>query len=238
MDFSEPDSKPDPKYWNLLSEEDREDYRKLRQTLSSPSCKNRRNHSIETFREVVSTIKSYVQKDDENEWKRSLVCGIIWLSDTIAINTHQLRLLTSKCKSSINGSFQALGYGTVPTGADSCGELIKKYSFMKNKFSELRQWTVRQMLSQSPQPKRLADLIPNKKKTPVYVTPPPDLKKTISIDEFEIGNTYEVNLPDVYDDLKLPIESDPLCMIPDNWLSPSRDDSKIIPDFLAGELEL
>ena len=135
-----------PRYFELLSDEDKESYMKLKTQLSSPNCKNRRNKSHEVFKEIVASIKRFSIKGDDSDWKRSLVCGVLWLDHSIAINTHQLRLLITKCKSSINGSFQALGYGTVPTGTEASNELLSKFPFLRNNFAELRQWTVRQMI--------------------------------------------------------------------------------------------
>lgn len=134
----------EPQYWTLLSEKDQQDYIELRDQLFNPQYKNRRNQSNEVFKNVIDLIKRFVVKNDENDWKRSLVCGTIWLKDSIAINTHQLRLLVDKCKSSINGSFQAIGYSTIPAGTDSAKELIAKFPFMRDNFGELRQWTIRQ----------------------------------------------------------------------------------------------
>lgn len=133
-----------PKYFEKLSKTDKEGYIKLRDSLNTPACKNRRNKSIQTFKEVIKTLKKYVIRNDSGDLNRSLVCGIMWLSNGIAINTHQMRLILSKCKSSINGSFQAMGYETIPTGADSASEIIKKYPFFLNNYPELRQWTIRQ----------------------------------------------------------------------------------------------
>ena len=83
-----------------------------------------------------------------NDFKRSLVCGIVWLKNGIAINTHQLSILINKCKSSINGSFQSLGYGTIPTGCGTSNELITTFPFMRTNFAELRQWTMRMKVTQ------------------------------------------------------------------------------------------
>ena len=132
-----------PKYWELLSTCDQESYGYLQKTLSSPACKNRRNHSNETFSDILDTIKKFVIRNDENDWKRALVCGVGWIENGIAVNTRQLRLLIAKCKSSINGSFQALGYGSVPTSAETASALVKLFPFLKNAFPELRQWSVR-----------------------------------------------------------------------------------------------
>ena len=183
---------PKPKYWNLLNESDKEGYWQLRSALASPICKNRRNKSIQTFNDVINTIKAYVVRKDEGDLGRSLVCGIIWLEDGIAINTHQLRMIISKCKSSINGSFQALGYGTIPTGADSAGELIRKFPFMRNNFAELRQWTVRQKISKSQPPSKLSELITQNKPNQ-FISPAPEDKPTTNFMDFSIGYEDHVN---------------------------------------------
>jgi hypothetical protein len=72
-------------------------------------------------------------------------CGICWLSreGTVAVNVRQLRLLVWRCKSSINASFQMLGFGLVSAGTE-CAALIGKYlHVVHDDFQELRQWTVR-----------------------------------------------------------------------------------------------
>jgi hypothetical protein len=147
-----------PAYFETLSEKDKQAYSHLRLSLSAPTCKNRRNKSLETFRGVVDCIKSFVIGTDEDHWKRALVCGICWFENSIAINTRQLKILTNKCKSSINGLFQSLGYGIVPSGSEAAAPLLNYFPFMKGNFTELRQWTVRQKTTAP---------------TPQYVTPPP-----------------------------------------------------------------
>lgn len=138
-----------PRYWDWLSESDRIEYSELKKELSSSNYKNKRNRSKETFVTLLSKVKNFVIKGDAGDTNRALVCGIVWLDKGVAINTHQLCLLTGKCKSSINGSFQRLGYGTMPTGTDSSGDLISKFPLLKSNFGELRQWTIRKKLNDS-----------------------------------------------------------------------------------------
>jgi hypothetical protein len=150
-----------PQYYDLLSDGDRADYAELRLLLSEPEHKNRRNRSVETFAEIIARIKNFVMQNDSDDWKRGVVCGLFWFQpeDTLALNTRQLRLLIAKCKSSINGSFQQLGYGMGIVGTD-CGAVIVKYlPILTGNFQELRQWTIRQKLIAQP----------------VFVSPPPDL---------------------------------------------------------------
>jgi hypothetical protein len=132
-----------PLYWALLSDTNKGEYLAMRQALSSSACKHRRNHSKEINQDIVTTIRSFVMRNDADDWKRGLVCGICWLDADIAINTRQLRLLLSKCKSSINAMFQAIGYSTVPTTNDFAGALATLFPVIKDNFGELRKWTIR-----------------------------------------------------------------------------------------------
>jgi hypothetical protein len=137
-----------PHFLDQLTPTEQSDYEALRRALSSPSCKSRRNRSNETFQEVLDQLKQFIGDSPT----RGLVCGIVWLERGIAINTHQLSLVTNRCKSSINGSFQSLGYGTIPSGADVAPEIERVFPFMKGRFGLLRQWTIRQRIDDVPQP--------------------------------------------------------------------------------------
>ncbi|KAH0792619.1 potassium/sodium hyperpolarization-activated cyclic nucleotide-gated channel 1 [Histomonas meleagridis] len=134
-----------PMYWEILNEADQQQYIAIRNTLSSSACKHRRHHSSEINQEIISTLKAFVYHDEADIWKRSLVCGICWIDNALAINTHQLRLLLAKCKSSINAMFQNIGYMTVPTNSEYAGNLSNFFPIIKDNFVELRKWTIRLM---------------------------------------------------------------------------------------------
>jgi hypothetical protein len=82
-------------------------------------------------------------RNDGDDWKRGLVCGICWLNSGIAVNTRQLRLLLSKCKSSINSMFQSIGFSSIPTTNDYEAALTAYFPLIKDNFAELRRWTIR-----------------------------------------------------------------------------------------------
>jgi hypothetical protein len=134
-----------PRHWELLSCDDQAKYLALQQSLATPSQKNRRNRSVDTFPQTLETIKSFVNRNDGDDWKRSVVCGVCWLNSegTVALNIRQLRVLVSKCKSSINGSFQFLGFDLVSAGMECSISLGKYLPVLHDNFQELRQWTIR-----------------------------------------------------------------------------------------------
>ena len=132
-----------PTYFDLLNPADKEDYEKLKAELSSSDRRYNRNKRIETFREMLDLLKRYCVRDDEDTWKRCLVCGICWLDDDIAINTRQLRIVLGKSKLSINGALSKMEYETITSKSSDTSVLVEKIPLLKGNFNEARQWTVR-----------------------------------------------------------------------------------------------
>lgn len=169
-----------PLFWEYLSEADRQEFDRIRAILASPACKHRRHHANEINSEILNRIKSFVVRNDADDWKRALVCGIYWMPDTVVINTRQLRLLLSKCKSSINALFQNLGYVTVPASGDFASSLIRVFPLLKDNFAELRKWTprVRRLPSQADivEPMESIEVVPTSGDDPL---PPIDVKKDV-----------------------------------------------------------
>jgi hypothetical protein len=131
------------KFYNLLSAADKLQYDELRGVLSSELRRNRRGKRLEGFAEILAAIHSFCVRHDGTDWQRSLVCGVCWLSNGIAINNRQLSSLIGKCKSSINGSLQKMGYSTVQSRAETIAPLTDAIPMLRNNFNELREWTVR-----------------------------------------------------------------------------------------------
>lgn len=132
-----------PQYWYLLTEHDKARYRALQLAFTPGELLASRICSNQTFEYILSVIRKYAERGDSDDWKRCLVCGICWLDDGLAINTRQLTLLLSKCKSSINGSLQKIGYRANTTQIDFCRNLVPKIPFLRQQTNELRQWSIR-----------------------------------------------------------------------------------------------
>lgn len=142
-----------PKYFNLLSAEDQKQYLELQSYLSSKECRNNRGRRLTKFSEILNSIHQFCIKNDENDVLRCMVCGVCWLPPKgIAINIRQLHVLLDKCKSSINGSLQRMGYNPLPPKNDLVNKLIEFIPNLKNNFSELREWTIRTLTILTPQP--------------------------------------------------------------------------------------
>ena len=132
-----------PAHFDLLSELDKETYNRLSEALSQPTTRNRKNNRVNDFQEIIDALFLYINHDEADKWKRSLVCGLYPINGGIAVNISSLKKLIMKCKSSINGSFKAIGYPSVTTKSSYCDELLEGIPFLKNNFVELRQWSIR-----------------------------------------------------------------------------------------------
>lgn len=132
-----------PAFMEMLSDKDKAAYMEIQADLAAPSHRYNRHKRIATFTEMLDTIKSFCIQGNDDDWKRSLVCGIAWLGNDIAINTRQLRVLLGKSKSSINGALAKMGYETIPSKNQDSTALQEAIPFLKGNFAENRQWTVR-----------------------------------------------------------------------------------------------
>lgn len=136
-----------PQFWWLLGDADKQQYQYLRTYFLNDTESCQRNRRISTFADHIQLIKSYCVRNDGSDNIRGIVCGILWLEDNgIAINTRQLGCLMSKCKSSINGSFQILGYKETMARRSASDLVAKSLSVIRDNRNELRKWTVRYLV--------------------------------------------------------------------------------------------
>jgi hypothetical protein len=132
-----------PLHWDLLSDKDKTDYMALKKSFCEDSFRRVRGRRIEAFDTMLEAVRQFAEQGNESDWKRFLVCGMCWMDEAIAVNIRQARKLLDRCKSSINGSLQKMGY--LPTAARSevWQYLFSRIPCLKDNFPEVRQWTVR-----------------------------------------------------------------------------------------------
>ena len=131
-----------PKYFDLLSHEDREQYYQLQKTIHNEN-RARRNQKCQELQFILDKIKEYVNHDNENHTIRALVSGVAFFDGYIAINIPQLQTLIHKCKSSINTTLRALNYQLIHNRCDACPTFIQRFPQLHSQPSQLRLWTLR-----------------------------------------------------------------------------------------------
>jgi hypothetical protein len=138
-----------PHPFDQLSHNDQLEYRKLKESFALPRWQTPRNGAAETFQRMLTTVRQFVMKGDEEDAKRAMVAGIMWTDVGVVLNTRDFSKMTGRSKSSINGGFQSMGYGTLPIGHGIPTELMKAFPTGHCKFSTLRHWTVRGLIANS-----------------------------------------------------------------------------------------
>lgn len=135
--------KGEPEFIYLLNEQDKLAYEDLRKSYAESLYSKSRNNSTNHFQELLNSIKKYAQRETPDDWKRCLVCGVVFLNNRLAINNHQLKFLYGKCKSSINGVLNKIGWETHDTRGDLDPELVAFFPLFRKNVAKLRQWSIR-----------------------------------------------------------------------------------------------
>jgi hypothetical protein len=137
----------------MLSYPDQCLYHQLQQVIKPLSYRARQVPATCRFKVVLSHIQQFAIRQETDDWKRCLVCGIVWLDGAIAISPRQLSTVTGKCKSAINAGFHALGYTNIPITTKHAIALMPFFQQFSRDCHEMRQWSVREVpRSNSPLP--------------------------------------------------------------------------------------
>lgn len=130
-------------FWNILSQDDRNEYLRLRQSFHNGQKISSKDRRIVTFRKELNIVLQYLERSSENMEARCILIGVCFVGPLICVNTRQLKSFLSRCKSSINGSFQQLGYVALKTKAKARSCCVAVLPSLQNHQTVLRQWTVR-----------------------------------------------------------------------------------------------
>ena len=130
-------------FFNILSYDDMALYHQLRLTLCSSQNRYNRNHKVQTFKNIIEKVLSFCEREENDKWKRYLVCGICRFRQFLAINNRQFGFLISKSKSAINDSILKMGYSSIQLKKEATSLLIEQIPFLYGNFSELKKWSIR-----------------------------------------------------------------------------------------------
>ena len=137
------DFHPHPVFWNRISKEDQSEFIRLRSQLHQYQKSYGKDPRVVTFRNELGMVLKFIERDEVHREERSILTGIAFAGPFICVNTRLLKQFLGRCKSSINGGFQQMGYVAIRTKTKARNCIV---AFMKSLTSEpslLRQWTVR-----------------------------------------------------------------------------------------------
>jgi hypothetical protein len=177
-----PDTGLPPCYWGSLSQEDKTEFIKLRTRLHQNQKSSLKDRRLVSFSNEMLAILGFLERTESCREQRSILAGISFAGPFICVNTRQLKSFLGRCKSSINGSLQQLGYIAVRTKSKARACVLSVMPSLANERSLLRQWTVRGASDEARfcfisrfQPETLPTIAPEdlneERKPPAYVQP-------------------------------------------------------------------
>jgi hypothetical protein len=137
------DWKVPARHWTELSEYDRQRYTELRVFFRQQQKDYLRERKSSPFSGEIVTIINFVDQPTAGRDKRCILCGIGCGGPLLAVNTQQLKHLVGRCKSSINTSFQQIGYGVLKNrtkGKEAIWAIVPE---LRAEPGAIRKWTVR-----------------------------------------------------------------------------------------------
>jgi hypothetical protein len=139
-----------PDYWQEISELDQKKYHKLQSRIALFKTRTHQGQGTRKFQGVMKEINDFAIRKDGDDYKRCFVCGIIWLTDAIAVNTHKICSLTGMSRSAINAGFQDLGLLSKNESQAHASDLRQRLQSFGYGNAECRQWTIRVHLNSLP----------------------------------------------------------------------------------------
>ena len=224
-------------YFDILVKSDQEGYLELKTSLSSEKRRYQRFHRTDSFEEIITEIKKFCIRNDCDDWKRCLVCGICWPQGCIGINVRQLALLIDKSKSNINGVFAKMGYVSDQGNIEFKRSLVEFLPILRGNHLEQRFWTIRYNPAMTP----IAEYSRQ-------CSSPEDINKSNEVDMIthqsytpepmvrEVDIPAKESLQDIFDKYEMKIRtdhecgtncqlfnffSDATCCCPHEWFGPS-----------------
>ena len=132
-----------PAYWGKLSQDDKNEFTRLRANFHQSQKMSSKDSRLVSFSNELHTVLKYIEHSEEGRECRTILTGVAFGRAFICVNTRQLKCFLGRCKSSINGSFQQLGYVAIKTKSKARACILAILPSLINDQNILRQWTVR-----------------------------------------------------------------------------------------------
>ncbi|OHT15830.1 hypothetical protein TRFO_42256 [Tritrichomonas foetus] len=129
--------------WDSLTNEDRSAYFRMKLQFHQNQRMVGKESRIVSFHKELLNVRSFIERREEGIEERSIVSGVCFAGRFICVNTRQLKCFLGRCKSSINGCFQQLGYVALKTKTKARNCILSVMHTLVNNQGNLRQWTVR-----------------------------------------------------------------------------------------------
>jgi hypothetical protein len=75
---------------NRLNDNDQFEDRRLKETFTLPIWHAPCDGAVETFQRMLATVRQFVMKGDEEDSKRGMIAGFLWIEEGVVVNTRDL----------------------------------------------------------------------------------------------------------------------------------------------------
>ncbi|KAK8899011.1 hypothetical protein M9Y10_001307 [Tritrichomonas musculus] len=137
------DFSPHPVFWDRLTADDKAEFFRLRNQLHSYQKPTGKDPRVVTFRKELLSVLQFTERDEAHREERCILTGIAFAGPLICVNTRLLKSFLGRCKSSINGGFQQMGYVAIRTKGKARTCIVTVMRSLTSDPALLRQWTVR-----------------------------------------------------------------------------------------------
>ena len=137
------DFNPHPIFWDRLTADDKAEFIRLRNQLHSYQKPTGKDPRVVTFRKELLSVLQFTERDEAHREERCILTGIAFAGPLICVNTRLLKNFLGRCKSSINGGFQQMGYVAIRTKGKARTCIVTVMKPLTSDPALLRQWTVR-----------------------------------------------------------------------------------------------
>lgn len=137
------DFNPHPIFWDRLTADDKSEFIRLRNQLHSYQKPTGKDPRVVTFRKELLSVLQFTERDEAHREERCILTGIAFAGPLICVNTRLLKNFLGRCKSSINGGFQQMGYVAIRTKGKARTCIVTVMRPLTSDPALLRQWTVR-----------------------------------------------------------------------------------------------
>jgi hypothetical protein len=130
-------------FWSQLSQDDKDDYVKICSNFRQNHKAAGRHHRAIIFQHELLVLLGYIERRPDNMDVRAMLVGVCFAGPIICVNTHLLKSILSRCKSTINGSFQQLGFAALRAKGKARACVLAVLPSLTIDRFVLRQWTAR-----------------------------------------------------------------------------------------------
>jgi hypothetical protein len=130
-------------FWDRLPAEDQAEFIRLTTQLHHCQKSSGKDPRVVSFQKELNLVLAFLERDEVHREERSILTGIAFAGKFVCVNTRLLKAFLGRCKSSINGGFQQMGYVAIRTKAKARNCIVAVMRSLTNDAALLRQWTVR-----------------------------------------------------------------------------------------------